>query len=462
MRVAEIQAVLGRFSQAVEPWGRATALLEQLTAQFPRVADYWRDLAMCHRERNYAYSQINKTDMAYEEGRAEFRIREKLAAEFPNVPDFRRELARTYTEFGLSHQDSNANDAEALHRKSLAIWEQLGKDFPEVPGDWYGRGRSHHWLGSLLTHTGRLPEAEQELRQALPLAERALAVHSENTDFRAEVAQINTYIGDVLMQEGREAAAENHYRRSRRLYESLMEDFPDTPEYRNGWCAVSGDLGESLREMGRLQEAEECLRRAIELAARHDPTESARGNLYATLGLVYHESGRDHDAADAFRQALTRYEKEDVVKPDVHWQKLLYASFLTHCPATQFRNPERAVALAKHALQWAPQSRRGWQILGEAEYRSGHWQAAIEALANATKFGTKDDRSLSLYLAMAHGQLGHKAEARKRYDQAVGWMEKRPSRDEDLLRLRAEAAALLGLPEPTAPAKKEVPRPSKP
>ena len=62
---------------------------------------------------------------------------------------------------------------------------------------------------------------------------------------------------------------------------------------------------------------------------------------------------------------------------------------------------------------------------------------------------------------MAHGQLGHKAEARKRYDQAVGWMEKRPSRDEDLLRLRAEAAALLGLPEPAAPAKKEMPHPSK-
>jgi eukaryotic-like serine/threonine-protein kinase len=461
MRVAQIQAVLGRFSQAVEPWGRATALLEQLTAEFPRVADYWRDLAMCHRERGYAYSNLNQVDMAYQEGRAEFRVREKLATEYPNVPDLRRELARTYTEFGLNHQDSNANEAEALHRKSLAIWEQLGMDFPELPGDWYGRARSHHWLGSLLTHTGRLPEAEQELRQALPLAERALAVNSENTAFRAEVAQINRYIGHVLMQEGREAEAENHYRRSRRLYESLMEDFPDTPEYRNDWCGASGDLGESLREIGRLQEAEECLRRAIELAARHDPTESSRGSLYAKLGLVYHESSRDHDAADVFRRARVRYEKVDAAAPVGFSQKLAYARFLTHCPATQFRNSERAVELAKHALQWAPQSRQGWQILGEAEYRSGHWQAAIEALANATKFGTKDDPALLLYLAMAHGQLGHKAEARKRYDQVVSWMEKRPSRALDLLRLRVEAAALLRVPEPTAPAKKEVPHPAK-
>jgi serine/threonine protein kinase/Flp pilus assembly protein TadD len=459
MRVANIQAVLGRFSQAVEPWGRATALLEKLTAEFARVADYWRDLAECHRERGYAYSQINKTEMAYEDGRAEFRIHEKLTAEFPNVPDIRRELARTYTEFGLSLEERSAGEAEVLHRKAVDVWDRLRKDFPELPGDLYGTARGHHWLGSLLTSTGRLPEAEQELRQALPLAERALAVHSENTDFRAEVAQINRYIGHVLTQEGREAEAENRYRRSRRLYESLMEDFPDTPEYRNDWCGVSGDLGESLREMGRLQEAEECLQRAIELAARHDPTESRRGGgLYARLGLVYHESGRDHDAADAFRRARVRYEREDAAS-DKFSQKIAYARFLTHCPATQFRNPERAVALAKHALQWAPQSRRGWQVLGAAEYRSGHWEAAIEAMLNAMKFGSKDDPAVMLYLAMANWRLGRKSEARRWYDQAVGWMDQKKSRDGDQRRLRAEAAALLGLPEPKAPARKEVPHP---
>ena len=39
-------------------------------------------------------------------------------------------------------------------------------------------------------------------------------------------------------------------------------------------------------------------------------------------------------------------------------------------------------------------------------------------------------------------------EARKWYDQAVAWMEKERPKDEDLRRCRAEAAALLGLPDP--------------
>jgi hypothetical protein len=40
-------------------------------------------------------------------------------------------------------------------------------------------------------------------------------------------------------------------------------------------------------------------------------------------------------------------------------------------------------------------------------------------------------------------------------------MEKDRPNDNELRRFRAEAAAVLGLPEPTAPAKKEVPHPSK-
>src|SRR5262249_29995088 len=48
MRVAGILTLLSRSPEPLEPLERATALLEGLTAEFPGVADYWRDLAMCH------------------------------------------------------------------------------------------------------------------------------------------------------------------------------------------------------------------------------------------------------------------------------------------------------------------------------------------------------------------------------------------------------------------------------
>ena len=49
------------------------------------------------------------------------------------------------------------------------------------------------------------------------------------------------------------------------------------------------------------------------------------------------------------------------------------------------------------------------------------------------------------FQAMAHWQLGHKPQSLACFDKAVEWMEKNPQADEELIRFRAEAAALLGL-----------------
>jgi hypothetical protein len=45
-------------------------------------------------------------------------------------------------------------------------------------------------------------------------------------------------------------------------------------------------------------------------------------------------------------------------------------------------------------------------------------------------------------MAMAHGRLDQKDEARRWYDRAVQWMEKNAPQNVELLRFRAEAAEL--------------------
>jgi hypothetical protein len=57
------------------------------------------------------------------------------------------------------------------------------------------------------------------------------------------------------------------------------------------------------------------------------------------------------------------------------------------------------------------------------------------------------DGSERFFLAMACWRLGKKEQARARYEQAVQWMAHHKPRHYDLRRYRAEAAALLGLPE---------------
>jgi len=81
---------------------------------------------------------------------------------------------------------------------------------------------------------------------------------------------------------------------------------------------------------------------------------------------------------------------------------------LATCPIPQLRDPARAVELARKAVEGG---------------NSFAW----------------------FFLAMAHWQLGVEDQACKWYGRAVRWMETNKPQDEDLLRLRDEAAALLGL-----------------
>ena len=81
-----------------------------------------------------------------------------------------------------------------------------------------------------------------------------------------------------------------------------------------------------------------------------------------------------------------------------------------------------------------------------AHYRAGDWQGAIEALDRAQDLFEGTAWSF-FFLAMAHGQLGHKDQAHQWYDQGVRWMEKDHSDSRELSRLRAEAEQVQGMKE---------------
>jgi len=90
-----------------------------------------------------------------------------------------------------------------------------------------------------------------------------------------------------------------------------------------------------------------------------------------------------------------------------------------------------------------------WNTLGIALYYSDQWQEAIDSLQKAIELNKVSKNYPSscdyFFLAMAHWQLNQKEEARKWYDQAVEWMEKDKSQDEEFVRFRDEATKLLNI-----------------
>jgi eukaryotic-like serine/threonine-protein kinase len=160
---------------------------------------------------------------------------------------------------------------------------------------------------------------------------------------------------------------------------------------------------------------------------------------------AYHYRGWAHENRSRWSQASADYGKAIELAPKNDTAHHRLAWLLATCPDAKVRDPGRAVELARKAVQLEPKQGFYWQTLGYAEYRAGNWKSAIAALEKVKALGSPGD-SLEWYpLAMAHWRLGHKEEARTWYDQAVAWMEKNQPKNEELRRLQAEAAELLGI-----------------
>ena len=122
------------------------------------------------------------------------------------------------------------------------------------------------------------------------------------------------------------------------------------------------------------------------------------------------------------------------------------------------RDPGRAVSLATEAIQLnAEQSYYYWKIIGVAHYRGENWRAAADALEKSQQLNPQyhNDSVILFLLSMAHGRLNEKEQARTFYNKAAQWRMGIGTTEEELRRLCAEAAALLGLEVP--PALKEPP-----
>jgi serine/threonine protein kinase/tetratricopeptide (TPR) repeat protein len=242
-------------------------------------------------------------------------------------------------------------------------------------------------------------------------------------------------------------------------------------------------LGVCLLGQKKLDEAVACFRTAIEI-------NPGLTYVYVNLADALCTQGKLDDAIVAYRQVLVREKdyatlsartsdalraqgklddatvaiQERANKDFIHTKSIL-ASLLSERAwqlATgadpKSRDPGRAVALAEEAIQLNPgQSYLYWKILGVAHYRSENWKAAANALEKSRQLNPyyQNDSVILFFLSMTYERLNEKIKSRKCYQQAAHWRLGIGSNEEQLRRLCAEAADLLGVEVP--PTLKEPP-----
>ncbi|HEX8199404.1 MAG TPA: tetratricopeptide repeat protein, partial [Isosphaeraceae bacterium] len=390
-------------------------------------------------------------------------------------------------------------DAESVIRRTIELEEQLVAQSPEVPTYRQKLAMDCGNLGSVLMDTGRLAEAERLFRRAIEIDERLVAQSPGPTAYRGELASQWTNLGNVLQRTGRGPEAERAFRRAITLDEGLAaESAGPNPDLWSGLGADLMNLASLLVSRGELAEARHLVDRAIlrqraalALKPRQPQFHEYLGAQYRLLVNIALQSGDHAEAARAAEEVIRAVPERVRDVPSA-------AGVLAHCaqmarqdpnllpeeraalaesyagraealirdaagrvgadpdglndlawllatsPESRFRDPARAVELARKAVALTPKNGNSWNTLGVALYRAGDWNGSISALEQSMTLRGGGDATDWFFLAMARRRRHEEDRARSWYDKAVAWMEENQPNNEELRHFRAEAAALIG------------------
>jgi tetratricopeptide (TPR) repeat protein len=384
-----------------------------------------------------------------------------LVSLFPHVPGYRRSLALYSGHLANTLELLGRRDeAAALRQSARDLCEKLEEDFEEVSD------RLHH-LSLVYDNfkvVGDWESVERFLRKVLALAGEPTDERALEPAHRRRVAEASCSLAVALQKRGQLHEAVDRFRQAVLICERLVEEIPDDSTYRYLLARHLNYLGVALRGLpDEAAAAVECHHKAIglcePLVAQFPDQPDYRRELVRSrfgLGIVLRITGRLTEAVETLQQALRDF-RPGPDTPDGAISRLQFASVFNelawlraNCADTSYRDPSDAVKSARKAVEQAPERGEFWNTLGAALYRANEWTEARAALSQSMSLRKGGDSFDWFFLAMSHWQLGEGGEARKWYDRAVEWMERNRPNDEELIRFRAEAEALLQIAPATA------------
>jgi tetratricopeptide (TPR) repeat protein/serine/threonine protein kinase len=359
------------------------------------------------------------------------------------------------------------------HEKAVADYSQVIQLEPKNRMAWCARGLAYRKLGqyekAVIDYSRAIELNPKEVMKGI-WGERGFA-YLRLRQYARAIADCSRAI--ELEPKG----AANHHNRglayaNLRQYAQAIADFTTAIELEPKNMPAWGERGLAYANLRQYAQAIPDLSTAIELDPKERRNWNNRGGVYWRLGEyekavadysqaieldpTYADSWLNRGAAyhrlRHYDKASANYSRAIELEPGQAQAYERFAWLLATCPDKKRHDPKRAVELARKAVQLNPKDSNNWATLGMAHFRAGEWKESIVAVHAAMTKSKGANAYHWFILAISHWQLGDRVEARKRYDQAVQWMEKNAaslSRDhllaEELRRFRSEAEEVLQL-----------------
>jgi serine/threonine protein kinase/Tfp pilus assembly protein PilF len=540
----------GATSEAEQPLRRSIAIMEQVVKETP-IIEYRVSLGSSYHTLGdwlMAQGRRREAEEAFQHARA---IREKGVAEYPDEGELRVKLAATYHDLSnvlkmqgnvggaeqalkngldqlsqakphtysepnlldvqgklcyslgrLLRDSGRVNEAGAVFRVGLAIWERLASGWAATPANQWSLAGTLEELGQVLTQTGHADQAVLHLKRAVYLREQLTARPDKVPRLQEPhyLGQSYQYLGMAQFDCGQLPEAEETFRRWVDFWEKRLAEAPTSPGYRSNLAGALYNLASVLLQRGKLVEAQERVEQAITRRKERlegDPKNEAErgylGDCYYALADVCRRRGDHAGAARAIadyvsghpnnwqtydkqmrflaecvglaerdtgltaqqsKTAVNEYIRkgkqsiEDLLRriPDDAEALNNAAHSLITGPARQLRDPKRAVELCKKAVAKAPENIAYHGTLGLALYRAGDLQAGEGELMRSVQLRNAITVQDCYVLALIHWKMDKKGDARRLYDAAVRNVDNEPQKSDELREFQAEASATLNAP----------------
>ncbi len=349
------------------------------------------------------------------------------------------------------------NDELKLYREAVTDCQRLTEALPDVP--LYRENLAITWtdIGQLLHQMGHTAEAESQLNSALTTFTELAATYPQFPRYYEEQAACRDNLARVLSDLARDQEAKTAAQSAVETYRQLGAAYPSVPQYQERLAVGYSHLGQVLHKLSDHTAAKESFdtaRSILKDLIQLDPLQpSYHDELALTnqhLGSLLRDSGDAAGAKEAFGRARQLWEAL-IERFDVPEYQNNLAWLLANASAPESRDPARAIGLALHAVEEAPENPDYLNTLAAAYCRAENWQAADERLREAIRLRGDANARDRFFLAMTQAACDQLQEAIKSFESGSRWMDENRPGNLELQRIRAEVQALLNPPENAPP-----------
>jgi tetratricopeptide (TPR) repeat protein len=401
---------------AAAPIQEAIAILESLAVEDPSNLNIQHRLCQAHRNLAFHFYVTNRNrdglamiDHAVERARA-------ICQRYPSDAACNLELAycqlkQAQLTDGVGHHHL----AESQFREGLSRLAALPSEHAFL--EYVGR-RDY---GDLLMRMGRFDEAEAKLQEAQQLAQAEVAIGpnvSEQVIARFWLAWISDRLALLHLQTDELELAERQAAAAIEEIRALDAELPHV-----FWTKyMLGHFYHTLAEIhvraGRLEDAAGATAKMIDSWRRDRPEDRYNAGLaHWWRGEILSALGQADAAEEHFAQAAAGLSTFVETLPSEPHNNERLVVFLSNCTSEKFRNPKRAVRIARRVL--TDTNGPMWRYLALAQYRAGDFAGAAASIRRSMEIRNGGDALDAYLLGAIQHRTGQHEEAQRMLAQAV-------------------------------------------